>query len=222
MKRRSAPPGSDMRHGERIKALLAHAAKLGVSAHVAYLPRDRRGVYDDINARVIYAIDLTPIEQVSVFAHELGHAYYRHTCTADPDAERQADIYAARLLIDPEIYADLERLSSDVEWIAEELGVRIDPAGLSPLGDFEAVAANEPFTTLPFVRPGGDILLKVESWPKVERVLQVIDAVEALGIVVIQAQGMGRDGGDRSGRAAIPADVDVHRARRYPRGGDHP
>lgn len=112
-----------MRHGERIKALLAHAAKLGVSAHVAYLPRDRRGVYDDINARVIYAIDLTPIEQVSVFAHELGHAYYRHTCTADPDAERQADIYAARLLIDPEIYADLERLSSDVEWIAEELGV---------------------------------------------------------------------------------------------------
>ena len=38
------------------------------------------------------------------------------------------------------------------------------------------------YQTLPFVRPGGDILLKIDSWPKVERVLQSIDAVEALNI----------------------------------------
>lgn len=30
--------------------------------------------------------------------------------------------------------------------VEEELGVRLDPAGLAPLGDFEAVAANEPST----------------------------------------------------------------------------
>jgi len=32
------------------------------------------------------------------------------------------------------------------------------------------------------VRPGGDILLRAVGWPKVERVLQAIDAVEAAGI----------------------------------------
>lgn len=45
-----------------------------------------------------------------------------------------------------------------------------------------AVGPSEPFQTLPFVRPGGDILLKIEGWPKVERVLQAIDAIEALGV----------------------------------------
>ncbi len=31
----------------------------------------------------------------------------------------------------------------------------------------------------PFVRPGGDILLKIEGWPKVSQVLAAIDATEA-------------------------------------------
>jgi hypothetical protein len=39
--------------------------------------------------------------------------------------------------------------------------------------------AGEAYQTLPFVRPGGDILLKIEGWPKVEQVLRHIDAVEA-------------------------------------------
>ena len=30
--------------------------------------------------------------------------------------------------------------------------------------------------------PGGEILLRLSGWPKVERVLQAVDAVEALGI----------------------------------------
>ena len=45
-----------------------------------------------------------------------------------------------------------------------------------------AVGTGEPFTTLPFVRPGGDILLKIEGWPKVSQVLAAIDAVEAAGV----------------------------------------
>ncbi len=40
----------------------------------------------------------------------------------------------------------------------------------------------EAFSTVPFVRPGGEIYLRQSGWPKVERVLQAIDAVEQLGI----------------------------------------
>lgn len=45
-----------------------------------------------------------------------------------------------------------------------------------------ATSAGEPYATLPFVRPGGDILLLIDGWPKVQRVLAAIDAVEAAGV----------------------------------------
>ena len=45
-----------------------------------------------------------------------------------------------------------------------------------------AIDRGERYQTLPFVRPGGDILLRISGWPNVERVLKAIDAVEALGI----------------------------------------
>lgn len=35
---------------------------------------------------------------------------------------------------------------------------------------------------MPFVRRGGELLLSVKGWPKVEKVLLAIDAVEALGL----------------------------------------
>ena len=35
-----------------------------------------------------------------------------------------------------------------------------------------AVAVGDSYTALPFIRPGGEILLHIESWPKVSRVLQ--------------------------------------------------
>jgi len=64
-----------------------------------------------------------------------------------------------------------------VRWASNDYGTinsRIDIV--------RAVAAGEPFTTLPFVRPGGDILLKIEGWPKVSQVLAAIDATEAAGV----------------------------------------
>ena len=64
-----------------------------------------------------------------------------------------------------------------VRWAANDYGTvssRIDIV--------RAVGANEPFTTLPFVRPGGEILLKIEGWPKVSQVLAAIDATEAAGV----------------------------------------
>lgn len=45
-----------------------------------------------------------------------------------------------------------------------------------------AVAAGAPCATLPFVRPGGDILLHIWGWPKVERVFAHLASIEQLGI----------------------------------------
>ncbi|HPG05259.1 MAG TPA: DUF2840 domain-containing protein, partial [Rhodoblastus sp.] len=45
-----------------------------------------------------------------------------------------------------------------------------------------AIGRGEPFQTLPFVRPGGEILLRLDGWPKVQRALAAIDAVDALGL----------------------------------------
>uniref|UniRef100_A0A9E8CRI7 DUF2840 domain-containing protein n=1 Tax=Bosea sp. NBC_00436 TaxID=2969620 RepID=A0A9E8CRI7_9HYPH len=53
---------------------------------------------------------------------------------------------------------------------------------ISRIDIVRVIGRGEPFQTLPFVRPGGEILLKLEGWPKVERVLQAIDAIEQLGI----------------------------------------
>ena len=64
-----------------------------------------------------------------------------------------------------------------VRWAANEFGTVISRVDI-----VRAVEPGEPYQTLPFVRPGGDILLKIEGWPKVEQVLRHIDAVEAVGI----------------------------------------
>ena len=64
-----------------------------------------------------------------------------------------------------------------VRWASNDFGTII-----SRIDVVRAVAAVEPYTTLPFVRPGGDILLKIEGWPKVAQVLAAIDAVEAAGV----------------------------------------
>ena len=64
-----------------------------------------------------------------------------------------------------------------VRWTCNDYGTT-----LSRLDIVRAVRVGEPCQTLPFVRPGGDILLRADGWPKVERVLQLIDAIEARGI----------------------------------------
>ena len=64
-----------------------------------------------------------------------------------------------------------------IRWAANDFGTV-----LSRIDIVRTIERGEPFQTLPFVRPGGDILLKAEGWPKVVRVLEIIDAIEALGI----------------------------------------
>ncbi|ACI52533.1 conserved hypothetical protein [Gluconacetobacter diazotrophicus PA1 5] len=64
-----------------------------------------------------------------------------------------------------------------VRWASNDFGTTV-----SRMDIVRAVEAGAPYQTLPFVQPGGEILLRVDGWPKVERVLQAIDAVEALDI----------------------------------------
>lgn len=64
-----------------------------------------------------------------------------------------------------------------VRWASNAYGTII-----SRIDILRTVRPGEPYTTLPFVRPGGEIFLHVSGWPKVEKGLQVIDAIEQIGI----------------------------------------
>ena len=69
---------------------------------------------------------LTGRRQREALAHELGHAHHGHAHGighSSPALERQADLYAARLLISPVEYAAAEQLHSHPGAIAKELGV---------------------------------------------------------------------------------------------------
>ena len=66
-----------------------------------------------------------------------------------------------------------------VRWTSNDFGTV-----LSRVDILRAVAPGQRYSTVPWINPGGEILLRLTGWPKVERVLQLIDAVEALGIDV--------------------------------------
>jgi len=64
-----------------------------------------------------------------------------------------------------------------IRWASNDYGTI-----LSRIDILRALAPGEPFSTVPHVRPGGESLLHLSAWRKVEKVLQASDAVEALGI----------------------------------------
>jgi hypothetical protein len=62
-----------------------------------------------------------------------------------------------------------DTLFAFVRWASNDFGTVV-----SRIDIVRAVASGQYYQTLPFVRPGGEILLRAQGWP--------IDAVEALGI----------------------------------------
>jgi uncharacterized protein DUF2840 len=64
-----------------------------------------------------------------------------------------------------------------VRWASGDIGTIA-----SRIDILRTVRRGEAFSGVPYVRRGGEILLRVSGWPKVERVLQAIDAVEHIGI----------------------------------------
>jgi hypothetical protein len=70
-----------------------------------------------------------------------------------------------------------ESIFAFVRWAANDFGTIISRVDI-----VRAVEPGDAYQTLPFVRPGGDILLKIEGWPKVEQVLRHIDTIESADI----------------------------------------
>jgi hypothetical protein len=64
-----------------------------------------------------------------------------------------------------------------VRWTSNDFGTV-----LSRIDILRAASPGQRYSTVPWIKPGGESLLRLSGWPKVERVLQLIDAVEALGI----------------------------------------
>lgn len=115
-----------------MEELLRLAADHGVAVTSAPLPDDLLGCYVPGLRRIYLDSRLTPAEERSVLAHEIGHVHYAHPCgdNAPSDTararERQADVFAARLLIDADAYAQLERVDDDAHAIADDLGVTVE------------------------------------------------------------------------------------------------
>ena len=64
-----------------------------------------------------------------------------------------------------------------VRWASNDYGT-----AASRIDVLRAAAAGEPFSTVPFVTPGAEILLRLSGWPKVAQVLAAIDQVEGLNV----------------------------------------
>jgi hypothetical protein len=64
-----------------------------------------------------------------------------------------------------------------VRWAAGDFGTIV-----SRIDILRTVRRGEGYSTIPYVRPGGELLLRVSGWSRVERVLQAIDAAEQIGI----------------------------------------
>jgi len=64
-----------------------------------------------------------------------------------------------------------------VRWTSNDFGTV-----LSRIDILRAATPGRPYSTVPWITPGGESLLRLSGWPKVERVLQLIDTVEALDI----------------------------------------
>jgi hypothetical protein len=64
-----------------------------------------------------------------------------------------------------------------VRWAANDYGTVA-----SRIDILRANSPGERYSTIPYIRPGGEILLRLSGWARVEQALQAIETVEALGI----------------------------------------
>lgn len=88
-----------------------------------------------------------------------------------PAAERIVDAHRRVLAFQP------RQVFAYVRWASNGYGTIV-----SRIDVLRAVARGMACSTVPFVIPGAEILARASGWPKVERVLQAIDAVEAIGV----------------------------------------
>lgn len=97
-----------------------------------------------------------------------------------------------------------------VRWVSNDYGTIV-----SRIDVLRAVDVSQPLSTVPFVRPGAEILLRISGWSKVEQVLAAIDQVEALDVHAEDAcPDHWRHVGNRiaTGQLVRPYGADRHRA----------
>jgi hypothetical protein len=75
------------------------------------------------------------------------------------------------------LWFDADQVFAFVRWAANDYGTAV-----SRIDILRAIHPDEPLTSIPGVAPGGEVLLRLSGWPKVERALHAIDQVETLGI----------------------------------------
>ncbi|WP_309129448.1 ImmA/IrrE family metallo-endopeptidase [Microbacterium sp.] len=115
-----------------MQRLLDMANALGYAVYFCGLRGDLLACTVPALMRIFIDSRLTDSEQQGHLAHELGHVYHDHPCIRHPQTanehaiERQADRFAARVLIDPIRYAELESVNPDQHYLADELGVPIE------------------------------------------------------------------------------------------------
>jgi len=69
-----------------------------------------------------------------------------------------------------------------VRWTSNDFGTV-----LSRIDILRAAIPGQRYSTVPWIDPGGQSLLRLSGWPRVERALHLIDAVEALAIEPAEA-----------------------------------
>ena len=98
-----------------------HAHQLGLTVIVQPLRTAHELWLPEHNTLLVHS-RLRSVHQRNALAHGIGHAALAHPDDR-PKHEQQADIFAARNLIDPEELADLYKWCPDEQRIVSELGV---------------------------------------------------------------------------------------------------
>lgn len=99
----------------------AHAERLGITVKFSRL-RTANGLWLPDHNLILLKEGMRAIHNRVALAHEIGHADLGHEDDR-PKHEHQADLYAARHLIDPARLRELTAWTNDSFRIAHELGV---------------------------------------------------------------------------------------------------
>ncbi|NYI25819.1 ImmA/IrrE family metallo-endopeptidase [Aeriscardovia aeriphila] len=86
------------------------------------LPAGIEGYYEPADETIHLSNRLNDIQRECVLAHEASHAYHGDKLPSKAQ-EARADEEAARLLINVDRFAALERVNDNAWWLAQELGV---------------------------------------------------------------------------------------------------
>lgn len=108
-----------------MEALIARAESVGL--HVSWRPLRRMAYYQHSASLIVLSTRVPQWKARCALAHEIGHHHHGHDWSRDHDKvrdEREADQYAARLLIPVDAYATAEsHVGEHPGALARELGV---------------------------------------------------------------------------------------------------